>query len=449
MTAKLTCIRDSLRHDYRAARIENLCETLQERHAATTLLFFLERYGIFSAEHRSGVQPPSTLGGGFLRPLDDLVKSGAFRPPTLSNFRSHGRYGPKQKDILALKLAHCLAEFFLSGPATLRWDDKLIFASLGEYSNEPKLYMTFTVSDEEIPEDLTHKDLQIQMLALSEPARLSFAKLLVEIYGGRPIDLEHLATVPAQFAELFLRALEIQREGGGLYAEALKATLIFDVVSSKPRPGEDPIQAFRRTVRETIVGQLEKAVMQDKHRRSEAKASTDGSAARHRAESAIETQQPTLTPTSNGRSPTPIRRVNTASRQSTMMSQAAPAGSRVTIFRARQVTVREEKTVLEAVREILNANITGSDNLDFKFTIKEVTTLPNRHRSMRTPKRGSAIVYFRGNVPDELKKLFTKESISEVMCAGEDDELSMEVDAHFLGATQLHEPPPDIPVQAE
>jgi hypothetical protein len=35
------------------------------------------------------------------------------------------------------------------------------------------------------------------------------------------------------------------------------------------------------------------------------------------------------------------------------------------------------------------------------------------------------------------------------MTDGTDDDLSMEVDANFIGATQLYEPPPEIPIKAE
>jgi len=68
---------------------------------------------------------------------------------------------------------------------------------------------------------------------------------VLKLYSGKPVELNHLNSTPAQLGQLFVRVLELQGEGGGLYAEALKTALIFDVVSSKSRPGEDAAELSR------------------------------------------------------------------------------------------------------------------------------------------------------------------------------------------------------------
>jgi len=109
------------------------------------------------------------------------------------------------------------------------------------------------------------------------------------------------------------------------------------------------------------------------------------------------------------------------------------------VFRIRKVTLGAGLSTEQTVREIIKANTPAGT--DFNLDIRCVTV---------SRRWGAALAYFRGNVAREFKALF---GISEpsFMTNKQDrpHERSMEVDANFIGLTQLYEPPPDKQVKAE
>ena len=116
--------------------------------------------------------------------------------------------------------------------------------------------------------------------------------------------------------------------------------------------------------------------------------------------------------------------------------------NRVSIFRAREITLHNQQSVSDVLAKIINADDDGGDTT-FDYTIMDTTPATSRK-----PKRGTAMVYFRGKVPKAFQPLM-RDSETVTMTNGGKQELSMEVDASFIDETQLYEPPPGVKVRAE
>jgi hypothetical protein len=109
----------------------------------------------------------------------------------------------------------------------------------------------------------------------------------------------------------------------------------------------------------------------------------------------------------------------------------------VSIFRAQQVTIEPGKDISRLVGEIIRANV--SAGMELNFRIRDVTAPTSD--PVGTPRSGTALIYFHDDVPEKFKALI-KSTVSSYMTNGKNDRLerSMEVDANFIGLTQLHEP---------
>jgi hypothetical protein len=85
---------------------------------------------------------------------------------------------------------------------------------------------------------------------------------------------------------------------------------------------------------------------------------------------------------------------------------------------------------------------------DYSFIVRDITPFLIRDTAHTSPRRGTAIIYFRGPVPDSFQVL-VNDTESHNMTDGTNSGLSMEIDAGFIGATQLYEPPPEITIKAD
>ena len=182
----------------------------------------------------------------------ELVKCGAFRPCTREDFQRQAvTIAPHHKNILALKLAHCLSQCFHDTKSAIpTWDSNRIFLSHPPQSADDylgPLYMSFAHPDRTVQPSQ-------QLLGIGEPVLLAFAKLLLEIKLGEEIDLGDCKEPLSQWATLCEYAYRAELEGGGLYAEAVKGALYLP--KEQPRSGEDPVDALKLAIRERILGNL-------------------------------------------------------------------------------------------------------------------------------------------------------------------------------------------------
>lgn len=275
--------RDYHEESYEARQVTDLCNELHQRHTSDTLVLFFESNVLFNGRELRG--PPSSsviqTEEAILQShaFERLVKRGAFRPYTQDNFASAEiAIGPYQKDIVALKLAHCLAQSFLNTKSgNPLWDSKHIYLFQPPGSDEDyigRLYMTFT---DKPCQRKQHPADTIRIGHQSTSVLLAFAKLLLELKFGEEIDLSECSDLVSQWRKLCQYADRAQSEGGGLYAEAIHAALYLP--KQQPRARESRLDALQRAVREEILGRLEVAAKPptagSKRRRSDANLAAD------------------------------------------------------------------------------------------------------------------------------------------------------------------------------
>ncbi|KAK3363888.1 hypothetical protein B0T25DRAFT_528662 [Lasiosphaeria hispida] len=432
--------------DYQLDEIANLCEELRERHQENTTIFFYRDEKLFKGEDRREVHPISDFDATSFQSLHDLVKAEAFLPPpnTLDDGtrRPDLTIGPKQKNALALKMAHCLNQFLLrTKPIRPNWDSKRILLKHPPGSEEnyfSPVYMPFTRLSEGL-------QTTAQSIYAGEPNLLAFSKLLLEIKMGKEIDLSQYEGPTAKWAQLCVHAHQLDAEGGGLYAEAINCALFLSD-RGRPQAGEDPTFALQRAMRDGILSQLAMATnppsaLGTKRRRS-------GSDSRTDYDSGIEVRpfQEPKSPTNLTKRPRTMnsQNMNGASRPTTQHSH-----KRVSIFRAREVTLLPREIVTHVVEDIVKANLGGPLEHPFSFEVRAAPTMSPGATQYSTVRRGAALVYFHGDVPGEFKSKTTTKICR--MTNGQDGEhkRSMEVDAHFLGPTPLYEPAPGVPIKAD
>jgi len=105
----------------------------------------------------------------------------------------------------------------------------------------------------------------------------------------------------------------------------------------------------------------------------------------------------------------------------------------------RQVKLEHGQTTEHTVRDIIKANV--EDDTLVHYEVLGVTV---------SRKRGSALLYFRGGVPESFRVLLSSGQV-DTMTNKQSGQLerTLEVDARFIGLTHLYEPPPDMEVKAE
>ncbi|KLU92424.1 hypothetical protein MAPG_11370 [Magnaporthiopsis poae ATCC 64411] len=253
--------------------IEDICTEVQAEQTGSTLTVFLKDGRLFGARPHHGVSSTSRFDEKSLRSFHHLINTHAFRVPDLSSLQIPVVFSREQKAALALNLAHCLTEFFDSKSAWPLCDSKRIFViyppNERKYRGGP-LYFTFSAG-EISPDDMPLPESGMH------PVIMAFAKLLLEIDNGKPIDLDQDSELHDQWAELCVQTKLAQDNGKGIYCKAVRNTLFF---KSDKRPGEDPRTAIRRAMREDIITALEEVAKPPnlaggKRRRSESEPSVN------------------------------------------------------------------------------------------------------------------------------------------------------------------------------
>ncbi len=97
---------------------------------------------------------------------------------------------------------------------------------------------------------------------------------------------------------------------------------------------------------------------------------------------------------------------------------------------------------------IICANIREPDKDRFKFTVRDITPSETNLSRARASKRGTALINFRGAIPESFRPMMQSRE-GQALVDNSDSEHSMEVDANFIGATQIYEPPPETETVAE
>jgi len=254
--SNLTSRSDGLGTLYQLYEMPDLCGELRKRQRENTLVLFFEQNTLFSGRERHGVPSPSRFDTTSLQSFDNLIKTGAFRTPTLKDGQTPVKtLNSNQKNVLALKLAHCLAQFFLhTKPVRPVWDSKRIYLvrppnSAGDYLGP--LYMPFTRLGRTVRPSRP-------LVWIGEPTLLAFSKLLLEIKSGEEIDLSHIPEPIVQWAKLCEHQYLLEREGGGLYAQAIRGALYLGQFI-RPEPEEDPVLALQHAMQDQILSHLEAA----------------------------------------------------------------------------------------------------------------------------------------------------------------------------------------------
>ncbi|KAN0066705.1 hypothetical protein V8E54_015175 [Elaphomyces granulatus] len=428
--------------------IENLCMDLQTWKEGSLFQILHEHQGLFSIHD---LIPPSYLSGAPIHSLDHLLETGAFLRTDHENFRRSNLFNPRQKKALALKLAHCLMDFFDSNYASPTWDIGKVFLVTppGSRTQDGLLYVGFTTKNASSPDYYT--------FGFGDPVMLAFAKLLLEIEEGKKIDLGQCSSNTEQWGRLCERAFFAERAGSGLYAEAIKACLYFHLYL--PKDG-DPKDALQNVVRERIVSQLETAVTGGKRRHDDLTPSRDKENRRndrHPESSILEyvtnKQRGVSVRPGNSAAQTRALQVqqvhlsNEATRRvlSIPYTRCSPSNrtdrssnpGKVTVFRACQVTLKVQLSISKIINEIVSINAGDVCKSAFNFDVKDITHSAIRRSSSKIGTRGTALIEFHGPVPERFRMIMQSSGSLTLFSDGG----SMEVDTKFIGATQLYEPP--------
>lgn len=123
----------------------------------------------------------------------------------------------------------------------------------------------------------------------------------------------------------------------------------------------------------------------------------------------------------------------------------------MTVFRAREVPLQGQISIRVIVTDIIRKNMSDSEKASTKIEVKDITQSTIKYSPSRTGKRGTALVIFRGLVPEPFSAVMKSSEDSDVFFNNSEDEeeLSIDLDTKFIGATQLYEPRPEVEVVAE
>lgn len=119
------------------------------------------------------------------------------------------------------------------------------------------------------------------------------------------------------------------------------------------------------------------------------------------------------------------------------------------VFRASEVTIRGQDTVSDIVHRIIAKNITNQQEMALVPDIKDITPLLTTKTAIRPTRRGTALIIFSGPVPNLFRDIMHANIARVLTDKTGKVNISMDVDAKFVGMTQLHEPPPGVKHEAE
>lgn len=233
--------------------IEDLHDALRKRQVENTLCLFFEENSLFNGWERDGLPSISRFDVGDLQSFRDLVRTKAFLPADQRDWNERPKtvISPKQKDILALRLAHSLAQFFLhTKPVRPDWSSSKVFLLENPGNTTQRdLYVSFSAADQGPP---------WYPIRLGEPALLEFSRLLLEMKTGREIDLSQFEDPIMRWAELCNHTHQGKEQLGPLYTDAIEGALLLHKFG-RPREGESPTTALQRTIEERILRHLKNA----------------------------------------------------------------------------------------------------------------------------------------------------------------------------------------------
>jgi len=130
------------------------------------------------------------------------------------------------------------------------------------------------------------------------------------------------------------------------------------------------------------------------------------------------------------------------------LSPTTPASSRLTVFRAQHVTLQDGISLSEAIDDIISNNTGDVDAPAFDYEVQNITPRDTRKGSSMIRSRGTALITFRGQIPNVFRDILqTRET--RMLTNGETNGISMDIDARFIGTTQLYEPPSGTDIVAE
>ncbi|KAE8440465.1 hypothetical protein EG329_007585, partial [Mollisiaceae sp. DMI_Dod_QoI] len=427
---------------FRVGQIRNICEDL-ENWARGELFQILHEYrGLFHA--LDDIPPISSLSIDPDQSLGHYIEKGAFLRNDREKPRPGEFFSPREKQTLALKLARCLLGFLDSESTSPSWNSGKVYLLTppGVNPRNAFLYLAFKRGNDHSP---------AFTIEFADPVLLEFAKLLLEIDLGITINLSQCQDRQAQWGTLCKLLYDSQLGGSGLYAEAVKGCLyLHNEFVSRPND-EDPKVFLRRIIRQEVVGKLEMALnpptaSSGKRRREE----SDDTPTPHKGALSKRQRIDMAEPRSREGQryadplPQPLPTTIEASirRRSTV--------GRMTVFRVREVPLRDQVSICDIVTNIIRKNMSDSEKASIKFVVKDITRSTIKYSSSTTGKRGTALVIFRGLVPEPFKAVMKSSDDSDVFVNSEDEEeLSIDLDTKFIGATQLYEPQPNVEIVAD
>ena len=119
------------------------------------------------------------------------------------------------------------------------------------------------------------------------------------------------------------------------------------------------------------------------------------------------------------------------------------------IFRASEVTLRGGDTVSDIVHRIISKHTTDQEETASKPVVQDITDLFATKTRIKTTGRGTALIMFPGPVPEPFQHVMRGKTAKLLADTTGRSTISMEVDAKFIGMTQLHGLPPDVKHMAE
>ncbi|OQV05948.1 hypothetical protein CLAIMM_10599 isoform 1 [Cladophialophora immunda] len=432
---------------FAVSEIHDICQGLETWTEGRLFQILHEHHGLFNAH--DDIPPKSNLRVTPVQSLDHFIKTGAFLRTHRDKSRPLYFFDLKMKQSLALKLANCLMAFLDSETTSPSWDSAKVFllAPSGMNAQDRLLYVTFKSGNCHWPN---------ATVGFADPVLLAFAKLLLEIDLGKRIDLEESMSKLEQWAILCERAFEAERAGSGLYAEAVNGCLYLH--RDLQPTDEDPKAALRKAVYQRIVSRIETALApltKDRKRRRSTSSNDSTSSTRDEARRSSynparsvplfmnDSSLPYLSKRRRHHLPMKGKCIE-LQKERTQNSNGGPArysnSGRLTVFRARQVDLQDQVPISKVITDIIFKKLSDIDRTSTKFTVEDITRSSVKYSASKSGKKGAALIAFRDVVPATFQAV-TRSSNSVVFSGdSDDDELSMDVDANFIGATQLHEP---------
>lgn len=103
----------------------------------------------------------------------------------------------------------------------------------------------------------------------------------------------------------------------------------------------------------------------------------------------------------------------------------------------------------DIVHRIISKHTTDRGETASRPVVQDITDLFATKTRIKTTGRGTALIMFPGPVPELFQRVMRDKTAELLADTTGRNTISMEVDAKFIGMTQLHGPPPDVKHMAE